>query len=155
MTLLEQLRLTESAAYDNFEVNYAINKLASIQESSVKIDTPLAYTPEMVPVIRLECGGSSDDMYCVDCDNFKKLIRSNDMTVTSAIDAMMKQVSSDTGTDITQCEMGIVFKEEDTSSLYEAVTKDLTKINPRYNALCEHVKLIEDIQATGAKVIFV
>lgn len=153
-SILESVRNTTSARYDNIDANLAVNELAAIQEQCGSLVQDFKYTPEMVPIVRNESAEDGDPKYCIDGECFQKMLKSNDLTVSDGIDKLFAEIEKDPGCDIeTTCEMAIVVREENTSQLYDTLTSDPSKIAIRTEAINKHIDFLKEIHETGCKIL--
>ena len=153
-SILESVRNTSSAKYDNIDANLAVNELAVIQEQCGSLAQEFKYTPDMVPIVHNEAAGEDDPKYCIDGECFQKMLKSNDLTVSDGIDKLFNEIEKDPNCDIeTTCEMAIVVKEENTSQLYDVLTSDPSKIGIRTEAINKHIDFLKKIHETGCKIL--
>jgi hypothetical protein len=132
----------------------AVNELAKIQEEAGDFNAVLRFTPEMVPIVKLECG--DQPQYCIDNDCFQKMLKSENISVEDGIGKLFDEIESDPENDIeTTCEMCILLREENIDALYETVTSDPAKLSMRCESITNHIDYIKAIQSTGCNVYFV
>lgn len=155
-SILESVRATSSARYDNIDANLAVNELAAIQEQCGSLEQDFKYTPDMVPIIKNESAEEDDPKYCIDGECFQKMLKSNDLTVSDGIDKLFNEIEKDPNCDIdTTCEMAIVVREEDTSALYNVITSDPSKIAIRTESINKHIDFLKEIHETGCRILMI
>lgn len=153
MSLLEQLIATESAVYDNGSVNYVVKELDSIQNCCHVFEGTINYTPEMVPIVKLESYlEDGEDIYFVEGKDFQKMLSSNNMEITDGIGALIDQINKDNDEKISSSDMAIGIPMEDTDDLYSKITENPQKLNMRCEAAAKHADYMRSIMDTGCNI---
>ena len=153
MSLLEQLQLTESAIYANTDVAEVVNELAVIQDKCIRLEGTLDFTPEMVPVTKLE-GITEDgkDLYCFDANHFKSMLKSEKKSIVDGVRAMYDQIKMESDIEDIS-DMAIIVNEEDIDSIYDKIVSDPSMLNIRCESVANHVDFINDVKSTGCQII--
>lgn len=141
MSFLKALREAESARYDNYDVNYTMNRLHSIEESCT-LGKPLPFTVSMVPVIEI-----SEGSYAMDSDLFSKYITTNSIDVSTGITNVCKEC------ELKPNQLSITIQTESADKLYDLITEDAGKMNARCEAVEKHVSYMEQIKESDVGII--
>lgn len=148
---LKALRESESAVYNNYDVNYTINEYTHLIEACETTSDVLRFTPEMVPIFKMK-NMNLENTYCIDGELFNKLIKENNVSVKEAIESLYNEIGKENEISSVE-EMAIVMKYSSPDALYEAVMADPSKINARCALVQESIDLIKSIQETGCKIL--
>lgn len=151
-SLLESLMTTESGVYDNSDINEVISELAHLQEKCEVLPGELQFTPDMVPVVKLEgCGPDGEDKYCIDAKHFQKMIKSEKMGITDGVHTMFDKIKYESNIEGIS-DMAIVVAEENLDDLYDMVTQEPSKLNMRLESVAKHVDFINTVLETGCSI---
>lgn len=141
-----------------FDLQYSINELDGILESSQSIEHKIRYSAESVPVFYMKNEEGVLE-FVVEQENLMKLMKSQHISATTAL----KQIKEFTceemkdkiiSNDETELNLAVVFNREDMGN-FERIFKESTsagKLDTRISMVEEHSNLLEEIKATGTRL---
>lgn len=150
MSLLKQIAESSSAVLNNYDANYAVNKLAKLQESFDVLKHPIQYTAAAVPVFIGEA--STGTVFLVENENLTKLMKSQNIDEAAALRQIYDVIKEEQEiSNMTQ--LAVVVKEENIEEVYATITESAAKIDARAEAVTKYSDRLEKIMAEGAQII--
>ena len=114
MSILSETAKGETAIKENYELNLALNTLASIQESSDKLSNNFVYEASMLPVFEV-FDSNDEQIYCIEADMFKKMVRSKNITVEQGLEELYDYLKYEEG--VTEADqIAIAFPKENVNN---------------------------------------
>jgi hypothetical protein len=154
--LTQNLNEAQKDVMSEFDLQYSINELASILGKSESLEHPIVYTAEAVPVfIYKKEDGSS--MFIVEQENLDKLMNSQDIDVSTALNQLKSSLDDQLTTTIDSVELKdlyVIFTKEDIDQLQDLCSCDPNRIDSRCEAVTSYTKFVNKIISEGAHVIF-
>lgn len=153
MSVLSEFSMGENCIRENYDMNLALNELASLQNELPTIKSPFIYEAEMLPVFEI-LDENGDSIYCVEADQFKKLVTSKDIPISDGIEQLFNSVKNQCD-DCMKEQIAIVFHHENVEAIDNIVRSDPSKFEARCESVIHRTNIIKAIIEEGAKVLFV
>ena len=145
-----------SAVTNNVEANLAINTLARLQNSSIRLQENLVLRPEMIPMIPMEINGKTyvtieGGMVALSA---KRSNLTEEAVLEEAFNSLVEQGITVNESELTKDQIAVIVAEQDIESLYSNVLAEATHINERVNEVNQFIESINTVKAAGYTVVF-
>lgn len=154
MSILTEFAAQEPAIHENFDMNNALHRLESIQESSTTLSGRLIYEAEMLPVFSID-NSDGEPVFCVEADMFKKMLDSKEITIAEGIDQLFEAVSMQDKDCESKSNLAIAFKEENIMDIDHVVKSDPSKFAARCESVIHRVDVMDEIISEGVNIVII
>ena len=153
MSILSETAKGETAIKENYELNLALNTLASIQESSDELSNNFVYEASMLPVFEV-FDSNDEQIYCIEADMLKKMVRSKNITVEQGLEELYDYLKYEEG--VTEADqIAIAFPKENVNSIHESVTSDPELYQIKCEQVKHHIDIMNCIMNEGFRIVII